>query len=741
MYNDIDDNIWVEEYQWIGIVHLRDHKQSVTLITPLAYYDVKNKEWRTVSKSDCGRYFPNNGKVARFTPEFPQSKIERLLCFHPMRNRETAIQEYNPQHSFYLTFSDLDIAPLGQILDWNYRAIELFDLPSLLEQGIEAEDCLSYQVYIQHRDSLYGPIHFDPDPINSRLLKPREYLPRLSTGGPLLLVEEYPFNKENIILLENKPFINPNSIGSPVRRVDLSLPQAVMKQVLRASNNAPSGDLENNVHLVDRQIAKLVSLSSSHGSEALKIEPSTLQRAQYIVQHQINNIHNLQALLEDLPIEHPLLLTARKLEIEQRKGEIEQEAIKQGEIEQNHLCQLQEQVQVAKHQLQTLQEQAQTVQGTLSEREKEIEQAVQKYERTQADFGMLERSMQKRLAELRQEPIQFLADLQLITSLASPLLQPLSGIAIDNPKQDFIPSSSERSRFFTDEYALSQSTHASKLQSLPWKEAAKGGKATSNDAKICAAALLSGLIPAPNGPVGGDVWHTVAHMLTGGRVWFVPVPLTALSPLDLFGSIASNQRLFIPAAGGLADILLEASAHPTQLAIIILEGMDRVPILPVLAPLLQLYRRVRQNIQQGITYTRHSISLNLFHPQALASDDPYQKLSSFTWPENVLLGATFDNEFSSLPIPMMYTSWFVRAEPKLITKRSRVNNQKDWQVSPELWYTWEKELFTTASNDQREYWSEHFDQWQRQFCNVLEDFDIQEEDVDALIEHIWPQQS
>lgn len=740
MYNEIDDHTWVEEYQWIGIVQPWDQKLNVTLITPLAYYDVDQK-WRTVSSNECDRYFPNNGKVARFTSNFPQWKRKRLLSFSPERIQADTIQENDPRHSFYLTYSDLDFAPLGQILDWTSRTGELFDLPALLEQGIDTEDCLSHQIYIQHRDSLYGPIFLELDRVNLQLLKPREYLQASNSGGPLLILGEYSLHKEHIITLENRSFVYSDIIDAPVRRIDLSLPQAVIKQVLKANKPIPSDDLDNSVHLVEKRIAHLASLSSSQGPEALRIELCTLQRAQYILQHQVDTLQHLHALIEELPSEHPLLQTARTLEIEQRKLEIEQEARKQCEGEQDHLRQLQGQAQIAEHQLQTLQEQTQTIQNTLVEREKEIEQAVQTYKRIQADFGTLERFMQKRLAELRQEPLQLLADLQLLTALPASLLQPLSGRATDDSQPDFIASPHERSRFFTDEYALSLSNFTENLSSLPWKEAAKGSKAATDDAKICVAALLAGLIPAPDGAGAADVWLTIARILAGGRIWSVPVPLTALSPLDLFGSIDASQRQFIPTAGGLADILLEASTHPEQLAIVLLEGIDRVPLLPVLAPLLQIYRRGRQHIQQGTTETRHSICLNLFHPRALASDDPYQKLSSFTWPKNLLLGATFDHDISSLPLPMIYTSWFVRTKPKCSMKRSRVSSQKDWQVSPQLWYTWEKELFTNVNNDQGEDWPEHLDQWQRQFYRSMQDLAIKEDDIDALLEHIWPQQS
>ena len=145
--------------------------------------------------------------------------------------------------------------------------------------------------------------------------------------------------------------------------------------------------------------------------------------------------------------------------------------------------------------------------------------------------------------------------------------------------------------------------------------------------KICTAALLAGLIPVADNPAALAVLQTVAQVIAGKRIWSVPVPLTALSPLDLFGSINIQQRLFVPAAGELADILIEAQAHPDQLGIVLLEGADRVPFLPVIVPLLRHYCTLRQNMRQDEGSPASQTPLSLFHARALTADDLYQQLS------------------------------------------------------------------------------------------------------------------
>ena len=388
-----------------------------------------------------------------------------------------------------------------------------------------------------------------------------------------------------------------------------------MRKALRASNSIASPDLVNAVHLSKQKITDLATFSNSHGPEALHIEESTLARAKHIIQQQTNSLDGLQELLEELSDNHPLLQKARLLEVEQRKDEIEQEALRLSAIEHDRLQAVQEQVQAKTHQLQTVQEQIQAIEDTLSKRKEENAQADQKYERMLDEFDALEDSMQQRLAQLRKEPLQLLADLQLLTALPSSLFLPSSSV-ITGPHENFSHAASHaHPHFFTDAYTQDLSIPAETLHSLPWVEAAKGGYATSDDAKICAAALLAGLLPAPEGPTAADTWQAVAQIVAGGRLWSIPVPLTALSPLDLFGTLTPHLHSFLPAAGDFADILLEAFTHPTQLAIVLLEGVDRVPISPVLAPLLQLYRRTPKYSTRG-NQAYHAFHLPQSFPSA-----------------------------------------------------------------------------------------------------------------------------
>jgi len=187
--------------------------------------------------------------------------------------------------------------------------------------------------------------------------------------------------------------------------------------------------------------------------------------------------------------------------------------------------------------------------------------------------------------------------------------------------------------------------------------------------------------------------------MASGRVWSVPIPLTAMAPLDLFGMIDPERQMFIPAAGGLADIILQARKHPQELALVILEGIDRVPGMPVYVPLLRQYIERQQGDSAAILPS----SLNLFHPRALAPDDPYLELARFTWPSNLLLMVMCDSDINSLPLPSICNPWFAHLEAEHNAGNSSPYPASTSHVSWDLWQQWIQEICRKAmgnSNNQ-----------------------------------------
>ncbi len=204
----------------------------------------------------------------------------------------------------------------------------------------------------------------------------------------------------------------------------------------------------------------------------------------------------------------------------------------------------------------------------------------------------------------------------------------------------------------------------------------------------CAATLLAGLIPALEGEEAISTLKAVAQIIAFGRIAVIPVPLTALTPLDLFGTVDAQRQKFIPAVGGLADYILQAQQHPGELLLIVLEGIDRVPGPAVYVPLLRQYMEIRQ---AGVDVT----PINLFHPLAITPDDPYFKLAWFTWPRNVLLALTCDDDMNSLPLPSACNRWLVRFKAVGSQKASAPAKKSSLlfsDTSLHWWQAWEEDV-------------------------------------------------
>ncbi len=725
MNENVEMDEWSLAYEWLGIIYPQDRRNSASLITPLAYDDAG---WCVLTEDERKAYFPNNGKVVYHHPnDNPALELNQLYQFK-IRYSYT-FDEENRSSSYYSSDTTTFPKHLAPLFDWSSRASHIFDLVACLQQGVPAKDYLFRTIYIGYQDLFYGPIQFIPSRSDPLLLQPQVYLDGSNTGGSPLVLDGYSVYKDDIIKFDGQQFIDDRLVESPVTRVDLSLPQVVIKNVLEASNRLSTRDDER---LVKKRVKELAALNSSTG---LQVEPSTIQRAEYIIDHQLENFDSLQELIGKLPIEHPLLVAARVWEIEQRKGQIEQEAstkrqelAQQFEKEERDLQVLQEHVRFAESELKTVQEK-------LVEETHKIEKMKRDYIQVQSELEEFTRSLDERLVQLREKPLRFLADLQLTMALPKAFFQPLSDTAALKVPETSIVLDTAPHHFFSE-----NAVTLTNLSTLPLQRVSQQYEVGLTSVRRSVAALLAGLIPVVDCPEDLFVLQAIAHAIVGQRLWSVPLSLTALSPLDLFGSIVNEQRMFVP-VGDLADIVIEAQAHPDQLGIILLEGMDRVPFHPVIAPLLQQYRAVREHVRRGDPMHSAPAPLRLFHPRSLVSDDPYQPLSRLNWPTNLFLAVTVDHGVGSFSLPETYTSWFMSIEAlkqKLYTPKEQTSNTTDcWQVSPEQWYDSEKESFCRGLSDQS--LPTGLLLWQRVFCVAMQKTGITGKKLEDLVEQLRPQ--
>jgi hypothetical protein len=723
-----------EEYEWIGVISPDDVKVGVTFITPLAFYNQEGI-WEDIPPDARRQWFPNNGKAVIFEKNFPLTKTNQLRLFRPERNRQITDAYSNTYgYSCYLVSSNLQSPQLAQIFDWTARANNSFDMSDVLDQGIPVEDCYCQRVYIYCQSRLFGPIRLERD-ADRDIYRPREFIQSSNTGGQSLFVWMYTKPEDGTITLTDTHrrlmLLDESFLDTPTGKEDWSLPQVTIKQVLLASNEALGG-FEDNVHLVDKRIRDLVRLSSQEGPHVLHLDATTLKRAHYILTNQVDRVHELRDIIGQLSAEHPVVKIARQIEIQVRSQELEREAAALIREQQQQLVQLQSETHLAQEQLQQLQSAAE-------ETQRSQQQAI-------LAMNAFEQTIHERLALLKEEPLRFLAEQQ-ITALLLPMLvdgsvQPAFEMRIPPPDSfavqnsydahsQEIPSISGLEWSIQDESELIKASLHALLQR--WRRIAQQSGVNSKVVRICIATLLAGLVPVLDGDAAIATFRTLAQIVTRGRATVVPIPLTALTMLDLFGTLDQYQHAFIP-SNGLADCILEAQAHPNELVIVVLEGIDRVPGMPTYIPLLRQYIEMSQHRISTLSST----PLPLFHPRAVARNDPYLALAQFKWPGNVLLTATFDNELHSLSMPSLCDRWTVHWEA--IFKESAAFSHRTASTyssaALELWKTWRDEVYANSVNNKDFHGS--LNQRQKLLFSALTLLEIQDEDM--LNELIWPDQ-
>ena len=719
----------VEEHDWIGIIQPEDVKPEASFITPLAFF--AEGGWKPLALTARRQWFPNKGKAILSTRDIPL-EIGRLVLFHPERNTQlTTDSSYG--YTYYTVAGALKAAPVAQIIDWTAKAQESYELIDLLEEGIEGKDCYCQRIYISCHSRLYGPIKVSLD---GDRFKPVEYLQNSDTAGQPLFVWMYTLPEDGFLDLthfhEQFTFLDESMLDTPTGKEDWSLAQVTIKRILEASNTA-SADSEGDIQLVNKRLDELAYLTNRAELFALHLEPATIKRAQYIVTNQIERLQELQEMIAQLRSEHPLMKIAREWAIVARSEEIEQEATTLILEKQELQLQLQLDIEAAEAKLVELQRAADEIR--------------QRYEQSVEALTTFESALQERLAVLKEQPAKFLADLQIAASLL-PMLgggngQSLYENAIRSsnsfPSQAF-HQIGEKAVFSANGLAWNtQNGTRSKVKSLDELSssvlsAARTMNVRSSNARICAAALLTCLIPTLTGEAAISTLQAISQVITYRRIIVVPVPITALTTLDLFGTIDTSHRMFIPATGGLADCILQAREHPEELVLVVLEGVDRVPGMPVYVPLLRQYIEVRQ-AQAEVA------PINLFHPYAVHPQDPYYKLAWFTWPQNVLLAVISDGDLNGLPFPSQSDRWLVQFEATTPTKTSAAVKKLSssyGEIFLDQWHSLEQEVHSRTKTILEAELQEILDPRQQAFYAALTMLKVK--DPDTVVEGIWPEQ-
>ncbi len=179
------------------------------------------------------------------------------------------------------------------------------------------------------------------------------------------------------------------------------------------------------------------------------------------------------------------------------------------------------------------------------------------------------------------------------------------------------------------------------------------------------AAWSERLVPLVAGNRSLEFLEALADRISNGQLLVVHVHPTTTSINDLVGRVDERLGRFMPAPTRLAELLIHASdfLYPV---IVVLEGINRVPIESSFLPLLESYAvPERRPIRLA--------ALSSVHP-----DDPFASLAEFTWPPNLLLAATLVEGTSvfSIPKPWWTYGTLIDAERRL---RSGLKRESELQ--------------------------------------------------------------
>nr|BBH93108.1 hypothetical protein KTA_13070 [Thermogemmatispora argillosa] len=657
--------------------------------------------------------FPKAGKVLCW-PEWAPGLLYSFRV-EPTPAREDS--KDSPTYAHYRIAGSLLPSPegLAQILDWSTTPRER--LIARLSEPF-ARPCYTKTIYIQHGQQLYGPIELD-----SERLGPRAY----TDGSSELYVTvcDLPQDEQEILtfLLDNGEELRLLTIEPQAcEQQDWSPPSVIIKQVLTASKQLLIEDFKPDE--VRRVLKALKHALSSLPPTALSLLPDTLARAKALLhegEQAISALEQFSDFLQQLPAVQQQLAAAREAAHQRAYQEAQAEArqhLAQFYREQEEaiarelearLAEQRQQLADGERQLDQLTRAIKEASDELELYKEETEAQKRLLQKQEAQLQAFEARFWQRLEELRQQPLevlsQVLADHWLLVASAS----------TDNRRG----SRRDTSRGMGTGTALQHTTEALwpelanagphksiadpsiLLQLDTVRQAAQYNGVKPAAVRFCIIVLLTGLIPTLSGPHALATLEALSQVLSGGRLCRVPIPLNALQPLDLLGQLSTKERLFLPAASPLADTVLWAANHPEQLAIVVLEGLDRIPGAAVYVPLLQQYMAMQHRP------TATPTAVPLFHPQVLPPDDPYRSLAAFHWPRNLLLTATCDSDLHSLPLPTITRGWLVHLEPSrlpLSLNQHQLNApQERGEVAAADWQRWRlsvnQTLAGTASND------------------------------------------
>ena len=679
----------IEEYFYLGQVKRPEVRDSISLVLvqPLYEEDMETYSWRRLEHDEIRQKFPNQGLVAWLNPP-SEAAVGTVWQF-----KVTAQRSFDPRKIYHNAYrfasSPVPVAP-SEVIDIQDTGSNEDAIKLMILDGLRLYFTPSHRVYLQiDRQTWVGPVQMQVSPSDSTLwfLNSKECEHLLPMVAPI----------ENEIIEvkidDVRWFLAPGArIGKSLGSLDWRTDEAILTSVLSLAQDKHTHAYGLTQKIID-EITKDLHIDNVPVID-LKLETQRLQRAQKIVAT-LEKRHDLvQALRADL-----LKVSSIAALIDKAKQAARQETEAYVHEELAALkAKTHAEIETAKTEEQQIQGRIITKQLEVDNIEREI---VAKKTALASQADLLDVTVTERLLDIMAQPERVLADVAIIraalnlSSLAKTSSVSTSpSVPAHNGHMQTEPSDLTRHTLswapLQNEQPLTTLDDVHKTLRRAFRE-----QRLSIPLAFCLhATFLAGAMPIVAGDDAFDILKTYASCVTGGRLLWVPISPTMLEPTDLLGKVDVTSKRLVPHQSGLLDLLLDAACHPNELYMLVLDGINRAAIDSYLMPILACYRDRWQSERKR--------TLSLFHPNAIAADDPYARASQLSWPQNILLAGILAEGATVIAPPASLWSMATLLLPDL--KEFNGVNVKGFPMQPpqtstlassislDIWHIWYDEV-------------------------------------------------
>jgi len=558
--------------------------QPIAGVLPL--YEVTISGWRAI---EAGKEFPTSGLAFWFRAEGAKGE---LLFFRPEENPGREDYEFKVG-DHHVAIEVRDFRKLG--------SPEIVRLA--LTEGLKWPDSVTGRALLWCAgDVVVGPVKLIPS--GNGLLtfdhSQKHEIPCYAKGE--IDIRALPFKASpRFVLAEDCALV-------PTSYVDWESDRLVAGRAMKWAANRSKAQ-GNGIELTRNQIKEsTVYLTESGGSAKLKLEQYRLQRTLEMFT-EIQRADQVAASAVEALQGHPSIA----LELERLREEVKK--LTAAEVRET-LRTEQDEIVSATLERERIQVEIATAQVQLESLREELESTIKE----------VDSELNRRISEILKKPAALLAEVAILRTMSrGPITTNKQGDSYETP-QPF-----PQVRWPTTSHTISE---FKEFRKALVKTSAAAGVPATVPLRIHAA-LTSRVLAVVGGPRAVNALDAYASVACGGRIFRVHASPNFLEPSDLFGKFDIGSRHFLPHAAGLIDVLRTAQAT-TELALIVIEGVNRAPIESYFMPLLEL--------------VADSGPLHLFHQSAVRPDDSYRDMHEIRWPSNLLLAATVVEGPTTLPM-------------------------------------------------------------------------------------------